>query len=586
MNFVPRFYQTEAIDSVQPLEGRKLIVIPTGGGKSYIAGRLASDSVMFVGRVLVLVHVKELVEQDAEAILKADMLADMGIICAGIDPRELSDDLIEYLGRLDADITVASVQSVYKKLQYWDDIGLIIVDEAHRITPVGGKLYTAVFKRFPDVPVVGLTATPFRMGTGYLHKGDNALFDAIAYEISHAELVELGYLVPFANKGSDLAYDDEKLKKVGGEFSQASLAKLTKDGAKTRKIVSQFVQRARERNHWLVFAMSVRHAKMIKEFLAEEGIEAGIIYDDMHKDGLSRDDEIALFKMGIYRALINVNVLTTGFDFPALDCVVLCRPIASPVLFIQCIGRGTRLSPDTGKMDCLVLDYGGNVARHGDFSSPDITPVKKSKKRKECENCGERNTTGARQCAACGHKFIEMFKKCPSCQIFIDRSAQECTKGFQIVTVEGSNRYQNAEGCGHTWPVNEINLDEDGKTVINNSAIWVDLETWKAKATTPFVKAGEEHRPDYVLITYKGIDGVTFKEYIFPESHATRPKFSKFWIEHHRNGSNYEGDRRKDVYNIPGSSGETDRRWKELRMPRRVKVIRQGKYYNILAREF
>lgn len=557
MNFTPRYYQIEALDSVQPVKGRRLIVIPTGGGKSYVAGKLASDNTLFVGRVLVLVHVKELVEQNAAAVMKADMLADMGIVCAGIDPNELDDELVECLGRMDADITVASIQSIYKKLHHWDDVGLIIIDEAHRITPVGGKLYTAVMNRFPDIPVVGLTATPFRMGTGYLHKGEHALFDEIAYEITHPELVEQGYLVPFSAKGSELAYDDTNLKKVAGEFSQASLNELTDDGAKTRRIVKQFIQRASERNHWLVFAMNVRHAQMIREFLHEEGVEAGIIYDGMAADGLSRDDEIDLFKMGIHRALINVNVLTTGFDFPALDCVILCRPIASPVLFIQCIGRGTRLSPDTGKKDCLVLDYGGNVARHGDISRPDISPATKSAKRKECEACGERNTMGARRCAACGSPFAEMFKDCPKCKMTLDRSAQKCF------------------GCGYSYPINEINLDEDGKTIINNKATWIELHTWRAKCVTPYAKPGENQRPDYILIKYTGIDGVRFDEYIFPNSYANRPQFERFWREH------------KGVMTPePSNAMMADKRWKELTMPRRVRVIRDGKYFKVLGREF
>lgn len=554
MKLISRFYQTEAIDSVHPLKGRKLIVIPTGGGKSYVAARIASDNAPLVGRVLVLAHVKELIEQNAAAVLKVDQLADMGIVCAGIDPNELSKDLLEFLGHVDAEITIASIQSVYKKLELWDDIGLIIIDEAHRITPIGGKLYTAVMNHFPGVPVVGLTATPFRMGTGYLHKGEHRLFDEITFEITLDELVELGYLVPFAKQGSALAYSDEGLKRIAGEFSQKDLDRLTEDGAKTRRIVQQFIQRAMERNHWLIFAINVRHAKMIREFMAEEGISAGIIYDGMEKEGLKREDEIDLFRMGIYKALINVNVLTTGFDFPALDCVILCRPIGSPVLFIQCIGRGTRLSP--GKTDCLVLDYGGNTGRHGDFSNPDVREVKKGKPTKECGNlnCGEMNTQAARHCHTCGWKFADMFKQCPKCKGECDRSAQQCPS------------------CGYGWPVNESGLDEEGKTVIQNTPVWVDIAAWKAKEHSPFCNVGEDPKPNCVLVEYKGVDGVKFKEYIFPSSIPARPKFDRFWKDH--GGLSDTANAMSAIL-----------RWRELKMPRRVKVIRQGQYYNILARE-
>lgn len=563
MNFVPRFYQTDALDSVYPLKGRKLIVIPTGGGKSYIAGRLSTDATLLVGRVLILTHVKELVEQNARAILQADPLADIGIVCAGLDPAELPPELRGFYGRTDAEITIASVQSVYRKLPLWDNVGLIIIDEAHRITPIGGKLYRAVLNHFPDVPLIGLTATPFRMGTGYLTEGEHRLFDEICYEISHHELVELGYLVPFATRGSALAYEDEGLKTIGGEFSQASLNELAKDAEKTQKIVKQLVQRARDRNHWLIFAMNVRHARVIRDLLAADGIEAGIIYDGMEKEGLDRDLEISLFKLGIYRALINVNVLTTGFDFPALDCVILLRPIASIVLYIQCLGRGTRICIETGKVDCLILDYGGNVSRHGDFSKPNVREKKPGKKAKECEPCGERNTTGARFCAACGSKFKEMFKPCPKCKVELDRSAQQC------------------HACRYEYPINEVSLDENGVTIINEKAIWVDIATWKAKVNKPFCKFNEEQRPDCVMIDYKGVDGVTFKEYLFPESYAARRNFDRFWIAHSKMWDKGQGST-----TLPQTSKQAVENWNELRLPRRVKVIRSGKYYNVLAREY
>lgn len=554
MSFTPRFYQTEAIDSIHPLTPgcRKLIVVPTGGGKSYILAKIAIDNSPILGRVLVLVNVKELVEQNAAAIYREDQLADMGIVCAGIDPRELSPELVEFLGSLDAEITVASIQSVYKKLEYWDDVGLILIDECHRITPVGGKLYRAVMDRFTNVPIIGLTATPFRVGHGYLHKGEHKLFDEIAYEITMDELIELGYLAPFATRGSDLAYSDEGLRKVAGEFSQKDLDRLTEDGAKTRRIVKQFVQRAKGRKHWLIFAINVRHARLIRQFLEEEGVSAGVVYDGMEKEGRKREDEIDLYRLGVYTALINVGVLTTGFDHPPTDCIILCRPIGSPVLFIQCIGRGSRTSHATGKVDNLVLDYGGNISRHGEFSRPDIKPPKPGKKTKACEACGEMNSQAARHCEACFNKFPDMFKDCPKCSVELDRSAQECTK------------------CGYTYPINEMNLDEDGKTIIQNEAVWVPLDNWTLKVHQPM----DKDRPECVLINYKGVDGVTFKEYIFPESFGARPKFERFWRDHSGKANGF-----------PETSKEAVARKRELKIPKRVKVIRQNQYYNVLARE-
>lgn len=560
MTMHARFYQSEAIDSVHPIGGRKLIVVPTGGGKSYILGRIGSDNAPIMGRVLVFVHVQELVEQNTNAFTRIDPTLDLGLVCASLKRAELPAHLRDFLGKTDAEITVASIQSVYKKLHLWDDVGLIIIDEAHRITPLGGKLFTAVLKRFPDVPVIGLTATPFRMGTGYLHKGEHKLFDEISYEITYPELVELGYLVPFASKGSELAYEDTGLKKVGGEFSQKDLDLLTVDGAKTQRIVKQMVQRASGRKHKLVFAINKRHALMIKGFLEEEGQSCGALYDDMAKDGLRREDEIEMFRLGVYDYLINVNILTTGFDFPALDCIILLRPIASPVLYIQCCGRGTRTSPETGKHDCLILDYGGNVGRHGEFGQPTIKEAKAGKKTKICASCGEKNTEAARYCASgCGYKFKDMFKTCPKCQAEVDRQAQSCS------------------GCGYAWPVNESKLDEDGKTLIPNKAIWLSVASWTGKPYTPRLKDDGSQSPDSFLLTYKSVDGISIREYTFPESYPARPRFERFWLDHQMGG-------KRD--NTPKTASQAYDQFRTLHMPKEIKVIRQGVYYNVLSRKF
>ncbi len=581
MTFTPRPYQTEAVQSVVPFSGKKLIVIPTGGGKSYVAGKIACNALHLTGRTLVLAHVKELVVQNAKAILKADPNADIGIVCSGIKKQSLPDELKPSLGKTNAAITIASIASVFRKLDYWDDVGLILIDEAHRISPSGGKQYRAVYDRFPDVPVVGLTATPFRLGSGYLHEGKDRLFDSIAYEISYSALVEAGFLAPFATKGSNLAYETGGLKKAAGDFSQASLNELVKEETKTLRIVEQMVQRAADRKHWMIFAMNVEHAKLIKGYLEDRNITAGIVYNESHKDGFDRDSEIELFQMGVYRALISVNALTTGFDSPQVDCIALLRPTCSPVVFVQSIGRGTRISPDTGKKDCLVLDYGGNVSRHGDFSKPEVIIAGTSKRQKECNSCGERNSMGARQCGACGSKFLDMHKKCRKCSIYVDKSATRCIKGFEM----HDGKHVDVEGCQYVWPLNDEKLDEEGNILIGNTAIWVDIDTWTAKRRTPRRMAGETQRPDNVKVTYKGIGGVSFDEYVLPEHKNMREKFAMFWVTSHQETALTQGASRRRVQ-IPHTAEETAKRWNELRVPRSVKVKKDGNFYKVLSRKY
>lgn len=548
----PRWYQQEAVNSVQPPKGRKLIVVPTGGGKSLIAALLCAGEAAF-GRVLVITHVKELVEQNERELRGNAPELDIGVCCAGLKRYEY-----------DADVVIASIQTIYKKLDDFKDVTLIIIDECHRITPVGGKMYRAVLEHFDALniiengedkfPVIGLTATPFRTGTGYLHKGEYAIFDEISYEIKYQKLVEEGHLVPFAKLGSELAYSDDGLHMRGGEFLQEELDELAKDNAKTKKIVKQFCERAKDRWSWIVFAINVRHAHVIKRFLAEEGIEAGIVYSGMENDGLDRDFEISAFKSGMYRVLINVGVLTTGFDYPALDCVILCRPIGSPVLFIQCAGRGTRTAP--GKVDCLLLDYGGNISRFGEFGEPEVREKSNSKDRKLCPACGESNFLSARRCSACDHKFENMFKNCPECGTNVDRTTQHCKE------------------CGYYWPINEDGLDEDGKTIIENKAIWIDLRNTTFRVHKPRATHELDDKPECFVAMHKTVDGATVQEYVFPESFAARHAFEKWWRTH--NGK----------VPAPKTAKDARERKKELVLPNQIHVIRKGKFFNFLGRRF
>jgi DNA repair protein RadD len=542
-----RWFQKEAVAAVQPPDGRKLIVIPTGGGKSLVCAQLCADEVIF-GRVLLLVPRKELALQNEKELRELCPDLDIGVCCAGLGRYEY-----------DAAVVIATIQSVYKKLADFDDVTLIIIDECHLITPVGGKMYRAVLERFDtacggEFPVIGLTATPFRTGTGYLHKGQHALFKRLDYEVKYQTLVDEGFLVPFAKLGSEHAYSDENLHTRGGEFLQAELDVLAEDNAKTKAIVKQFCERAKDRWAWIVFAINVRHAHVIKREMAACGVEAGIVYGDMEADGFDRDYEVACFKAGMYRALINVGVLTTGFDYPALDCVVLCRPMGSPVLFIQCAGRGTRIA--AGKVDCLLLDYGGNIGRFGEFGEPEIREKGNSKESKLCPECGERNSMQARRCHACDHKFENMFKKCPECAESVDRTTQHC------------------KTCGYYWPINEEGLDTDGKTIIENKSIWLDLKGTSFRVHKPRSTHPLDEKPDCFVAVHKTVDGATVQEYTFPESYAARHAFEKWWRVHNGKAP------------APKTSIEARDRKQELVLPSRIRVIRKGKYFNFEARMF
>lgn len=540
-----RPYQHLAVDSVYPLDAksRKLVVIPTGGGKSLISAKLSDNETALGGRVLVLTHVQELVSQTAKELARLDPDLDVGIFCAALKRKET-----------DNAVTVASVQSVYKCLEYWFDVDLIIIDEAHRITPVGGKLYRAVLRQFPHVPIIGLTATPFRDGTGYLHEGEYKLFDEISFEISYDELINLGYLVPFAQKGSDLAYDPANVRKNRGEYNQKDLDKLV-DVPKTRRIIEQFVKRSQGRHYPLVFAINVRHAKIIRQIFAEDhNLHCAIVYGDMSRDELERSTEISDFENGLADVLVNVGILTTGYDFRPIDCIGLFCPIASPVKYIQCCGRGTRISPETSKRDCLLLDYGGNVTRHGNFWEPEIKTKGKDKGPvKYCGDCGEKTSISTRRCACCNTKFPEMFKRCPDCDEEFDISAQTC------------------DVCGYEWPIKEDKLDESGTQILPNRLTWLTVEGANYR---PHRKGGSTHT--CFVSEYKTVEGGMVPEYVFPEFRAARRNFELWWRFH-------TPDSRRPA---PKTAGEAYGRRAELAIPRKICVIRSGKFFVIKQKDF
>lgn len=213
----------------------------------------------------------------------------------------------------------------------------------------------------------------------------------------------------------------EKIDHDGVRISQGDY--LTKDMEKavqkndvTEKAISEIIQYGEDRKAWLIFCVSVAHAEQVKELLAYEGIEAECITGSAPKDDRARI--LADYKAGKIKVLTSQGVLTTGFDAPLTDMIALLRATKSPGLYVQILGRGLRVSPDTGKTDCLVLDYGRNVERHGTIDRITTEHIKKGKGKgeapvKECPSCFELILAGLRVCPACQYEFPEKEKLSP-----------------------------------------------------------------------------------------------------------------------------------------------------------------------------
>ena len=257
----------------------------------------------------------------------------------------------------------------------------------------------------PALKVIGLTATPFRTGSGMLHEGKDALFTDIAYEAPVRDLIDAGFLSPLISKQPATRLDVSKVGTRAGAFIARDLAAAVDQDATTRAAVTEIITHGKDRKSWLAFCSGVDHARHVAEEFARQGITCRTIFGDTPKE--ERDAIIAAFKRSEIRALASMGVLTTGFNAPAVDLIALLRPTKSAGLYVQMVGRGTRLAPD--KENCLVLDFAGNVRRHGPI---DLVRPKRpgdggggEAPTKVCPECDSIMALSATECPDCGYVF-------------------------------------------------------------------------------------------------------------------------------------------------------------------------------------
>ena len=412
--FTLRPYQQAAVDAVYDFlrtkTGNPCVVLPTAGGKSGIMSQICRDAVIrWNGRVLILAHVKELLEQTAATIRRIDPDLPVGVYSAGLGSRET-----------DSPIIVAGIQSVYKRACELDAFNLILVDECHLLPPDGEGMYQTFLKDAkvvnPRVRLIGLTATPYRLKSGTLVGADN-LLNEICYEIGIKELIEQGFLCPLKSKSGRRKIDCSTLHVRAGEFVASEVDALMNTSDNVDAACREIVAQTRDRHSVLIFGASVDHATRIKETI--EGLtggECGLVTGDT--PSAERDRILRRFKgesfakdliggeTGTLKYLANVNVLTTGFDAPNIDCVVLLRPTASPGLYYQMVGRSFRLHES--KTDALVLDYGGNILRHGPVDAIQIKDKSKGTGEapaKECPKCLLIVHAAVSVCPECSFEF-------------------------------------------------------------------------------------------------------------------------------------------------------------------------------------
>jgi DNA repair protein RadD len=541
---VLRWYQDEACKaawtSLCTSSGNPVIVLPTGAGKSLVIAELCRAAVQdYRGRVIVLAHRKELLEQNADKINRLlPWGISLGMYSAGLKSR-----------KTDTDIVVAGIQSVFKRAAEFGERHMILCDECHLVPRDGEGMYRTFLDDLrainPKLRMVGLTATPFRTGEGALCRQDG-LFQRICYSAGIQKLIADGYLCPVTNRVGESSVDTSGLHIRGGEFVPGEVERLFDFGPQVENAAREIVAKSAGRHSVLVFCSGVSHAGHVAAAIAAlSGERCGVVTGDTLP--MERANLLEQFKRQQLRFLCNVDVLTTGFDAPNIDCIAILRATMSPGLFAQMCGRGLRI--DASKQDCLILDFGENIQRHGPIDALDYG------KDRQKSGLGDAPT-----------------KTCPNCGETVELSAKSCECGWIFPPPERTPKHgeqadtqSDVLAKPESWEV--VGVD------------WMRHRKRKAEPGTP-----DTLRIDYLcqpMGRYRGADGGgNISEQVISEwvclEHPGGYAYSKavkWWRQH-------------SVAPVPSGIDDAIRLWRcgAVAMPATIETIRDGKWYRITGR--
>jgi DNA repair protein RadD len=495
--------------------GNPLLVLATGTGKSVIIAfllkQLLSDYPSM--RVLITAPNRELIEQNVKELVNVWPDAPIGTNCEGLGSRDT-----------DAQILFATINSIYRIPQAIGPRELILVDEGHLITHADQGMYrttiAALREVVPDLRVGGLTATPYRLDSGHLCEGEGHIFDSVVYEYTIAQGIRDGFLSPLSSKSTTTLIDVTGVGKRGGEFIAEQLEAVASELDVINGACDEIVKHAGTRRAWLAFCVGVGHAELVRDALRARGVNAKMVLGKTDDD--ERDRIIEEFRAGRLPCLVSVMVLSYGFNVPFVDLIALLRPTCSTGLYVQQVGRGTRKAD--GKLDCLVLDFAGNVRRFGPVDDPRIV------------------TKGGGNGAA-------PTKTCPECDEIVALAVMECP------------------GCGFEFPSRPKHAAQaDGAAILSSErrvSDWLaveDVEFRKHVKVTPSLRASYQC----------GID--TFSEWVCLEHQGyPRAKAEVWW-------------RALVGTAVPQTVEEALAREDEIAWPSHIRVAPDGKYWRIIGR--
>lgn len=480
-----RDYQQAAVSSaVQYFRARRdpaVIVLPTGAGKSLIIAELARVA---KGRVLILAHVKELVEQNYEKYSSYGLEA--GIYSASLGQKDRNQKAI-----------FGSVQSVARAPEeFFDNFSLVVIDECHRVAEEGSTQYQDILKKLqdrnPGLCILGLTATPFRLGLGWIYEYSQSgeiktdkkrFFKQCVFELPLAYMIKNKFLTtPVKVDIPVTCYDFSELTDRDRMYTVAEVEEVLKAQKRlTPLIIKNIIDITEKFNRQgvMIFSSSVKHANEILGYLPKDQARL-VVGDTEMKD---RDQIIGDFKQRKFKYLVNVSVLTTGFDAPHVDVIAILRPTESNSLYQQIVGRGLRLSEN--KTECYILDYTG---MGHDIYKPEISDKRPAKNtvavRIPCPQCDFENDfwgymdddgnilehfgrkcRGAKQdpktfeIIPCGFRF--RLKFCHACGAENDISAQSCEKcNAELVDADAKLKQARLSKNAHILTPDRITFEE------------------------------------------------------------------------------------------------------------------------------
>lgn len=382
-----RPYQQKCVDDIIAFihndKGNGIVNLPCGSGKSIIAAKVAEHLHICQQRPIIVANRSKLLDQNA-----SKLGVPHGLVSAGLKRAEYN-----------APIVVGGIQTIYNKAHKLGAAQWLIIDECHSVGNdfASDSMYHQFISHYQNARIIGLSATPFRSNEGQLSWGK------IIHETIYQELWDAGFLVPLTNK----LLDKPNLNDVAitaGEYNLGQLNSIMNVDDLVYRTAQKIIAYTADRNKVLIFCVTVEHAIHMAGILHSMGQKANFVHGGQTEENRYRNYNE--FENGETKYLCNVELATIGVDFPCIDTIVILRPTMSLGLHEQILGRGVRLYPN--KQDCLILDFAGNLAQHGNLGSPTWKWFGSKKV--------ELKKNNTKICPKCETNVSVFYSECPSCQ--------------------------------------------------------------------------------------------------------------------------------------------------------------------------